>query len=61
MPRTLAPRFPWLLLLLVCLSVPARASTTLMVLVDWWMSQPMDTVIGLNVIQPTSEIKMVDG
>jgi hypothetical protein len=32
-----------------------------MVLVDWWLYPQMDTVIGLRVFQPTSEIKMVDG
>jgi hypothetical protein len=61
MSRTLASRLPRFLLLLIGLSAPTRASTTLMVLVDWWQSQITDTIINLKVYQPTSEIKMVDG
>lgn len=36
---------------------PAFSAKTLMVLVDWWLPQPMDTVIDLKVQQPGSEIK----
>lgn len=61
MPRTLSLRFFWLPLLLVASAAPARAGTTLMVLVDWWLQQPMDTIKDLKVFQSTSEIKMVDG
>lgn len=42
-------------------SIPTQAKpTTLMFLVDWWLNQPMDTVINLKVFQ-SSEIKMADG
>jgi fibro-slime domain-containing protein len=50
-----------LLAFLLVSAAPVRAEKTLMILVDWWLDQPMDTIINLKVYQPTSEIKMVDG
>lgn len=49
------------MILAVCAVVPARATTTLMVMVDFWGQRDQtDTIIGLNVYQPAAEIRMVD-
>lgn len=61
MPHSSTSRLPLFLVLLATFAIPARANTTLMILVDWWLFQPMDTVVDLRVFQPTSEIKMADG
>ncbi|HXP91487.1 MAG TPA: fibro-slime domain-containing protein, partial [Fibrobacteria bacterium] len=42
---------------ILVLSAHAGAARTLMFLVDWWLNQPMDTVINLQVFQPTPEIQ----
>jgi fibro-slime domain-containing protein len=43
------------------LSASAAPARTLMFLVDWWLSQPMDTVIGLNVYQPSEVVYLPGG
>src|ERR1035437_3612088 len=42
-------------------SAQASAARTVMFLVDYWLSQPMDTVIGLNMTQPATEITYLPG
>lgn len=50
-----------------CLLLSAMANAqavppkTLMVLVDWWQNQPMDTVVDLKVGQPSPEIRYRGG
>ena len=59
MAHTSVPRVSCLFLLLLALTAPTRANTTLMILVDWWLSQPTDTIFNLKVYQPADEIPIL--
>ncbi|HOX53584.1 MAG TPA: hypothetical protein PKY05_19040, partial [Fibrobacteria bacterium] len=58
-PLRLLPLFG---VLFLCSTAPIQAAKTLMIMVDYFgQRNQMDTVINLRVVQPGSEVKMVNG